>query len=580
MKKYLSILFFLLATALNVSAEEITVWEDAEGYAGNVDFAVGSNLHTTLMSSIAAGDLMVISYTDTKAGDQLYLQNSGWDTYSNDITGITTANLSEGSGSYEVLIYQAFINEIQTNGLKIRRNDWEGAAYKFTKVTIIKDEVSSGITVWNNSAGLADNLRFAAGSGALNNIISNLSPGDVFTIYYTGAHEVVDPSSLSKTNYNRIYINSYDFMTNYAGDPTIIVSYDDVLHYVNGSKDFYVTQNFINAITANGITLQRGKTEYGNFKYTKITISHPNVKVPGYEILYDGAPHPIAWGKDTYPVPKRMLLNLASDDIIHAEWGINEIWDAQSWTPYCMRLVSQYNNSNTIGSHNVRIYSTDDPKAKSFTLTATDIETIKATELVVSGYYFNLNKLVLEHPSRFVSVTMNADGLATFSHATEAVDVTWVDGLKAYTATVSGDKIVTEAVTEAVPANTGLILYGEPDATYRIPFAASANEVVGNVLQPTDGSAITGYVLAKDANLGIGFFKVTNKVVAAGKAYIPNLSGARKLSLDFLDEETTGIDAMPVAPATQGAAYNMMGQRVSANSKGLVIINGKKYINK
>lgn len=44
---------------------------------------------------------------------------------------------------------------------------------------------------------------------------------------------------------------------------------------------------------------------------------------------------------------------------------------------------------------------------------------------------------------------------------------------------------------------------------------------------------------------------------------------------------TTGIEEIVATPAAlNNAAFNLAGQRVAANTKGLVIINGKKYLNK
>lgn len=43
-------------------------------------------------------------------------------------------------------------------------------------------------------------------------------------------------------------------------------------------------------------------------------------------------------------------------------------------------------------------------------------------------------------------------------------------------------------------------------------------------------------------------------------------------------KETTGINAVSSLSASSSAAYNLAGQRVAPNAKGIVIINGKKYM--
>lgn len=564
MKKYLSILFFLLATALNVSAEVITVWEgtsqatirftpESGGFLANYNKLVGSEEG---QANLSAGDIIRFYYTGAAEGDQVWFQKlPNWD----NIPSINpnTPTLVAGDGSYEININATAVADIKENGLILRRPD--ASSYTFTKVEVEKAPqdlalpAEDEIILWSGSdkTGSID-FRF---DPYLSKVINaNLQVKDTIKVYLSDVDEG-----------DQIYIKECKDWSPLNSNMSLTVGQQIM--------KLPLTQDIITKILENKMIIQRsggGKTYDYEIRYVTVARYVAPI-VPGYEILYEGDPLYIDWASYSYNVPSEYLANLAVGDIIHAYTSPDNdhtVHKFAIWYVGWKNVVTDGNTTEDINGHQ--------------TLEVTDViyDRFVNNSMTITGYYYYLNKAVLEHPNRFVSVTMNDDGLATFSHATEAVDVTWVDGLKAYTATLSGDKIVTEAVTEAVPANTGLILYGTPNATYRIPFAASANEVVGNVLQPTDGSAITGYVLAKDANLGVGFFKVTNKVVAAGKAYIPNLSGARKLSLDFLDEETTGINTMSVEPVMQGAAYNMMGQRVAANSKGLVIINGKKYINK
>lgn len=464
------------------------------------------------------------------------------------------------------------------------------------------------ITVWEGS--LAGNLQITKGSDLFNKLTgngvgqANLAVGDVLTIYYTGAKVEIEENGDSfsqdwKTFLSKIWIQDSEFTT-YSSD--ITGPYDDKLFLEDGSKDIFVKQAFIDAINGSGLAFQiGGNTE--NLKITKLSVTKSDAHIPGYEMLYNGECHitytynsvaadygegcfPIAWGKITYPAPKRALKNLNTGDKVHIIWDNgNAEWLAKNWNPGKIALVSVFNGDGNkkIGSHNVTISSSDNPKEKSFTLTDEDITTIQANDLVISGYWYNLTKAYVEHPTRFVSVTTSAEGLATFSNASEAVDCSWFEslGIRAYKAEISGDRIVTTQVTDAVPAGTGLILQGSSSTTYKLPFAASADAIVGNVLEPTDGSAITGYVLGKVGG-NVGFYRVTNKEVVAGKAYIPATFGsARAFSIDFLGNDVTGIEETLQSTATpQAATYNLMGQRVAANQKGFVIINGKKYINK
>lgn len=57
-------------------------------------------------------------------------------------------------------------------------------------------------------------------------------------------------------------------------------------------------------------------------------------------------------------------------------------------------------------------------------------------------------------------------------------------------------------------------------------------------------------------------------------------SGYTPLKLFFADDVPTGIQSITTAKDNNGAIYNLAGQRVDASYKGIVIMNGKKFINK
>ena len=68
--------------------------------------------------------------------------------------------------------------------------------------------------------------------------------------------------------------------------------------------------------------------------------------------------------------------------------------------------------------------------------------------------------------------------------------------------------------------------------------------------------------------------------IPAKKGYIVlNGAPAAKYAINF-DGEATGIHTIEAASAANGAMYNLAGQRVDKSYKGIVIVNGKKYLNK
>lgn len=129
------------------------------------------------------------------------------------------------------------------------------------------------------------------------------------------------------------------------------------------------------------------------------------------------------------------------------------------------------------------------------------------------------------------------------------------------------------------------------------PFVNLTNKTIEASKEATtaiDGATFVG-TLAHEDNLNGGsetlygfsaadgsFVKVGSNVsIDAFRAYIavPGASAA-KLAARFGDE-TSGITSYENDNQNKNRnAYNLAGQRVAANAKGIVIINGKKYINK
>lgn len=195
------------------------------------------------------------------------------------------------------------------------------------------------------------------------------------------------------------------------------------------------------------------------------------------------------------------------------------------------------------------------------------------------------------------TVTVGANGYTTFA-SPYALDLTNVEGLKAYKATLDGATLKFEALNQTVAAGTGLLLLGETKGgTYNIPIAANGNDVTTafvGVTSPTAKQSVvddTYYFVMKKATsesdpLAFAPLSTSAEVtIPAGKAYIevPNstfTSSARSLNIVF-DDETTGINTILGSETKVNdskAFYNLQGQRVAAPQKGLYIVNGKKVI--
>lgn len=191
-----------------------------------------------------------------------------------------------------------------------------------------------------------------------------------------------------------------------------------------------------------------------------------------------------------------------------------------------------------------------------------------------------------------VPVTMGTAGYATFA-CTEALDLsTLPDGLTAYRAVVDGKTVTFKPISQAVPANTGLLLKGANNGNYEITIANSGAEVEGGnaFLVNTAGTTFSGdndyyYFGLKKNTFTFGTFDPAKVAIPANKAYLKIAksafpAGARELSLVF-EEESTGMDASLVNSEKRilnSEIYDLQGRRVVKPVKGLYIVNGKKVM--
>ena len=193
-----------------------------------------------------------------------------------------------------------------------------------------------------------------------------------------------------------------------------------------------------------------------------------------------------------------------------------------------------------------------------------------------------------------VSVTIGETGYATLYYSDRALTVP--AGVKGYTCSLSdGSFKMNEAFAEGqtIPAGTGVLLNGNP-GTYTFNVSSEAGTpVADNWLKGSDEKATTKdgeryYMLSLDAKNtagSVGFYwgapnggAFTN---GAHKAYLcvkPGVAGAK--TCYRFDGQTTAIDGTRADKPTtaDGAVYNLAGQRVDRSYKGVVIKNGKKYI--
>ena len=160
--------------------------------------------------------------------------------------------------------------------------------------------------------------------------------------------------------------------------------------------------------------------------------------------------------------------------------------------------------------------------------------------------------------------------------------------VKAYKAKIEEAKVVLTKV-DIVPAKTGVVLYCETPATYTVPVATTDdvvtdNEMVGVldrtqvVWNPSEG--VYNYILQQGQ-----FNMATDGYLKPNRAYLSTsydvtALGAKALSVVFAEDETDGIRSIENSRIENSDYYNLSGQRVGKDYKGIVIVNGKKYMRK
>lgn len=171
------------------------------------------------------------------------------------------------------------------------------------------------------------------------------------------------------------------------------------------------------------------------------------------------------------------------------------------------------------------------------------------------------------------------------------------ENTEAYTYTVTNGQLKESYrydENETIPAGVGVVVFALEAGDYTFAVSSQAGDVdADNMLKGSDEDELTvdGDVyyklsLNEDNEAGtIGFYwgaeggaAFTNKAHKAYLALTKDAAGAAKSFL--LDGTTNGIGNISVEKTMNTPLYNISGQRVGKSYKGMVISNGKKYIQK
>lgn len=202
-----------------------------------------------------------------------------------------------------------------------------------------------------------------------------------------------------------------------------------------------------------------------------------------------------------------------------------------------------------------------------------------------------------------MAIGANAQTEWNFSSWTagDIIEVTTIDGLKIYATsekgvTIDGSTKTVDEVkyTQRLKLNGGGV-FGEDGtpSTRVLEFSVTGAcdidvvAISGNskatdrylVLKTSDGTQISDDATIID---GAKAYSYNYKYTGTDAATIYLYSGNSSINLyDIkITYSASGISSISSESAADAPAYNVAGQRVNKDAKGLVIVNGKKYMNK
>lgn len=170
------------------------------------------------------------------------------------------------------------------------------------------------------------------------------------------------------------------------------------------------------------------------------------------------------------------------------------------------------------------------------------------------------------------------------------------EGVSAYYAQSNDEgTVVLKMIGDVIPANTAVVINAEENTDgYVFEKTTETGEVIENNLFKGTTTVTRlvenkNYVLGGASENGTPVFKLysrldngnNNMYLDPYKSYIPVadvpvVSGAR--TLNFVFDNVTAVDAIENVCSVNKCNYNISGQRVNENYKGLVIKNGKKVV--
>ena len=193
-----------------------------------------------------------------------------------------------------------------------------------------------------------------------------------------------------------------------------------------------------------------------------------------------------------------------------------------------------------------------------------------------TGGALSLYKKVEATPE-YVTVSISDAGYATY---VAADNVSFPADVTAYIVsdvTTSSIKL-TEVL--AVEKDVPVVVKGTAGThDLEVVTAEDCDDVTENKLLVSDGTVSDNILVLANKSNGVGFYTWAGGNLPAGKVYLVNPNSSREF-FGFDEGVATSISTIDNRQLTMDNAYNLQGQKVGSEYKGIIIVNGKKFINK
>lgn len=189
-----------------------------------------------------------------------------------------------------------------------------------------------------------------------------------------------------------------------------------------------------------------------------------------------------------------------------------------------------------------------------------------------------------------VELTLNNNYIYSTFCSDWNVDFSKVTEVEAYKANVNGNVVTLTQVKGKVKAGEGLLIKKVGNVpSVKLPIVHDATALANNCLKGVTknmvasdfaGSDFAGkkaYILANDKEFKYIDPAKSDGTLQKGKAYLLLSDETLAKPSTLFIGEATAINGIAVEKKADNAIYNLQGMRVKTPTKGLYIINGKKY---